>query len=372
MDDLRPPATGVPAPTAPHRPPGTLPDGPAATGLVPSGERLPSPARDRPGPPATRNAFLVYVADLESPRSRRAMSACLHRLAAMLHTAAGRDPGAAPGERFPWAQLRAEHTAALRALIGSRTVDGPDGEPVPWSPAYRNLHLSALRGVLRTAWRLGEMSTDDYQRAAAVRNFRGTRLPAGRSVHAAEFSALLAVCGADPSAAGTRDAALLAVLYTTGARRAEVAALRREDYDPGERSLRITGKGDKQRLEYVHEGAAALLGAWLVLDDRTAGPLFKPVHRSGAVQHRPMTDAAVRNAVVKRRKEASLPPVTPHDFRRTFIGDLLDQGVDLATVQHLVGHASPATTARYDRRPERRRRNAVDTLPFPSPPAPPA
>lgn len=314
----------------------------------------------------TRNPYLVYIAELESPRSRRAMSACLHRLAAMIHTASGREPGESPGERFPWAELRAEHTAGLHGLIGRQRVDGPDGEPVPWSPAYRNLHLSALRGVLRTAWRLGEMTTDDYQRAAAVRNFRGTRLPTGRSVHAAEFAALLRTCAADRSPAGARDAALLAVLYTTGARRAEVAALRRDNYDPGERSLRIVGKGDKQRLEYVHESAAALLGAWLALDDRPSGPLFKPVHRSGAIQHRPMTDAAVRNAVVKRRKQASLPPVTPHDFRRTFIGDLLDQGVDLATVQHLVGHASPVTTARYDRRPERRRRSAVDKLPFPA------
>ncbi|MGW6500259.1 tyrosine-type recombinase/integrase [Nonomuraea angiospora] len=53
----------------------------------------------------------------------------------------------------------------------------------------------------------------------------------------------------------------------------------------------------------------------------------------------------------------------PHDhFRRTFIGELLDAGVDLATAQALVGHASPATTARYDRRPERTRRAAVDKL----------
>jgi integrase len=280
-------AAGAPEPR------GSLEAGPLASPGGGAGGRTPAPVGPRTGPGAP-NAFLIYIADLESPRSRRAMSACLHRLAAMLHTAAGREPGDAPGERFPWAELRAEHTAALRALIGARTVDGPDGEPVPWSPAYRNLHLSALRGVLRTAWRLGGMSTDDYQRAAQVGNFRGTRLPAGRSVHAAEFTALLAACAADPSAAGTRDAALLAVLYTTGARRAEVAALRREDYDPGERSLRITGKGDKQRLEYVHEGAAALLGAWLALDDRPAGPLFKPVHRSGAVQHRAMTDAAVR------------------------------------------------------------------------------
>ncbi|MGP4025784.1 hypothetical protein [Actinomadura sp. 3N407] len=60
---------------------------------------------------------------------------------------------------------------------------------------------------------------------------------------------------------------------------------------------------------------AALLDAWLAADDRPSGPLFKPVHRSGAVQHRPMTDAAVRNVVVKRRRQAALPPMTPHDWK---------------------------------------------------------
>ncbi|WP_030168683.1 tyrosine-type recombinase/integrase [Spirillospora albida] len=338
----------MPTPAQPSVPPPAMPAVPAA-------------------PPAARHPFPVYIASLESPRSRRAMSACLHRLAALLHTAAGRDPGPSPAETFPWALLRAEHTAAARTLIAAQTLAGPGGEERPWSPSYRNLHLSALRGVLQAAWRLGEMTTDDYHRAKAVRNFRGTRLPAGRSVHAAEFTALLRACAADRSPAGVRDAALLAVLYTTGARRSEIAGLRREDYDPGERSLRIIGKGDKERVEYVHEGAAALLGAWLAADERASGPMFTPVHRTGAIQRRPMTDAAVRNAVVKRRKEAGLPPLTPHDFRRTFIGDLLDQGVDLATVQQLVGHASPATTARYDRRPGRRRRGAVDRLPFPDP-----
>lgn len=333
------------------------------TALRPAGDAPPMP---QPTRPAARNPYLIYVGSLGSPGSRRALAACLQRIAAMFLTAYGRPPGVSPAETFPWAALRAERTAAIRAMIGEQRSPGPDGTPRAWSPAYRNKHLSALRGVLEAAWRLGEMSSDDYQRARAVHNFRGTRLPAGRSVNAAEFAALLRVCAADASAAGRRDAALLGMLYTTGARRSEVIGLRREHYDPGERSLRITGKGDKERLEYLHEGAAVLLGAWLSLEDRPSGPLFKPVHRSGAILQRGLTDAAVRNAVVKRRREARLPPMTPHDFRRTFIGNLLDAGVDLATAQHLVGHASPATTARYDRRPERQRRGAVDRLGFPA------
>jgi integrase len=284
----------------------------------------------------------------------------------MVLTAHGSDPGPDPAAAFPWAALRTEHTSMIRALIERQSTR--DGSR-PWSPAYRNKHLAALRGVLSAAWRLGLITTDEYQRARTVKDFPGSRLPAGRSIHVEEFAALLRVCAGDPTPAGRRDAALLALLYTTGARRAEIAALCREHYDPGTRGLRIVGKGDKQRREYLHPHAATLLGAWLALDDAPSGPLLKPVHKSGSIQDRHLSGSGIRQIVNKRRVQAGLPPLTPHDFRRTFIGELLDAGTDLPTVQELVGHASPATTARYDRRPERKRRTAVDRLPFPAPEA---
>jgi integrase len=159
----------------------------------------------------------------------------------------------------------------------------------------------------------------------------------------------------------------MAMLYTTGARRDELATARREDYDIGDRSLLITGKGNKQRRVYVQEHAAELLGRWLALTERTTGPMFLRIDRWGNIDDQPLSDKAIGERVKARRLQAKLPRLTAHDFRRTFIGDLLDEGADLATAQALAGHASPATTSRYDRRPDRTRKAAVDRLHVPAP-----
>src|SRR5690606_33990782 len=160
---------------------------------------------------------------------------------------------------------------------------------------------------------------------------------------------LLNSCGQTPL--GIRDAAILSLLYGCGLRRAELVALNVGDYDPsaaeaGAGTLRVRGKRNKVRLVPVVRGAAAALHDWLAIRGCEAGPLFRGVgnrNRGG-----PLTTQAIWKMVQTRAKAAGIPALSPHDFRRTFVGDLLDRGADIVTVQKLAGHTDVSTTARYD------------------------
>ncbi|GAA2838728.1 tyrosine-type recombinase/integrase [Nonomuraea rubra] len=301
-----------------------------------------------------RDPYHVYLDSLTSPESRRTMRGCLDRLARLL---TGDDSATGAGQ--PWHLLRYEHTVRIRTLL---TDQG-------WSAAYVNKHLVALRRVLKEAWRLGQTSAEDLARASDLAPVRQSRLPAGHHVPPEVVGAALSAC--DDSPAGVRDAALIAVLYSTGCRRAELGGLALADYDPGSRSLRVRGKRDKERLVYLTTDAIGLVERWLAVRGGGPGALFSPISKAGRLRTRDgrpvgLTGQGIADILTRRFGEAGAARRTAHDFRRTFIGELLDAGVDLATAQALVGHASPATTARYDRRPERTRREAVDRLRLPS------
>lgn len=292
------------------------------------------------------NPAAVYLAGL-AESSRRTMLGALETMAGLL--------GDYTALTCPWSQLRYQHTAALRSKLAAR-----------YAAATANKMLSALRGVLKAAWRLGQMDAETYTRAADVANVAGETLPAGRAIEAGELAALLQACAADATPAGARDAALLALLYSCGLRRAEVTALDLEDYNQAAGTLAVRGKRNKERLAHVVNGARAALMDWLALRGAAPGPLFVAINKAGTIHvGQRLTTQAVYNMLQKRAAEAGVPDVSCHDFRRTFVGDLLEAGADIATVQQLAGHASVTTTARYDRRPENSKRKAVELLHVP-------
>jgi site-specific recombinase XerD len=323
--------------------------------LVPPAERIAARPRDE-------DPVLAYLARL-APGSRRTMRASLETLARLASA------GQVGALDFPWWLLRYQHAEAIRGRLAES-----------YAPATANKMLSAMKGVLKSCWRFGLMTADERERASDVEPVRGTRLPPGRSIPRGELQSLFEVCAReanDPSmrARGVRDAAMLALLYVGGLRRTELASLRLSDYDPQTKTVRIRGKGNKERQVYAEGGAELLLAGWLELrgEGESEEPLFLPVRKDGEVQHSDahgekkssLSDQAVYKMVKRRHREARIKEVSPHDFRKTFVGDLLDAIGDLSTVQKLAGHSDPATTARYDRRGERAMREAASHLHVP-------
>lgn len=300
--------------------------------------------------PADRHPAAVYLARL-SPGSRRTMAASLNHMAGLL------TGNQATMQTLDWSALRYQHTAALRSLLSQL-----------YAPATANKMLAALRGVLKEAWRLGQVSAEDYHRAADLPSVRGTTLPRGRALSKSELGQLFAACAADNSPAGRRDAAILAVLYNCGLRRSELVALDLADYDPNHGAIQVrSGKGNKDRISYATDNSALAVNAWLAVRKFSAGPLFTPVNKGGGIVLRRLSDQAVRKILLKRARQCGVGAFSPHDLRRTMIGDLLDAGADISTVQRMAGHANVTTTARYDRRGEAAKRKAANLLQVPPP-----
>ncbi len=297
--------------------------------------------------PKDRHPAAVYLARL-APGSRRTISMALDRIAQIISN------GSHDARSLSWASLRYQHTQAIRSVLMER-----------YEPAGANLRLAALRGVLKETWRLGQISSEDYQRAIDLPSIRSVTLPKGRALSTGELRSLFEVCAQDATPAGRRDAALLATLYAGGLRRSEVIALDLADYTPESGELRIRrGKGRKDRLVYVPGGAEALT-AWLQIRGDAPGALFFAVGKGGRVRPHRITGQAVWKMLLKRAAEAGVKRFSPHDLRRTFIGDLLTHGADLSTVQALAGHATVATTAKYDRRGEVTKQRAAGMLHVP-------
>ncbi len=150
---------------------------------------------------------------------------------------------------------------------------------------------------------------------------------------------------------GRRDAALLEFMYATGARVAEAVALDLADLSLEDRTARVTGKGDKQRLVPLGRYAVAAIGAWL--PERRA--LLAGRRDPGAAflnaRGRRLTRQGVWLIVRRQTRRAGIPDgrVSPHVLRHSAATHMVEGGADLRSVQEMLGHASISTTQVYTR-----------------------
>lgn len=216
------------------------------------------------------------------------------------------------------------------------------------APASIARARSAIRGLHRFLLDEGQASEDPTRSAPVVRI--PSRVP--KALPEEQVVALIdGIDGDDPLS--LRDRAILELLYGTGARVSEVTSLNLGDLAFDDGLLRITGKGDKERLVPVGRSAQESLGRWCSPQGRDR-LLAEPTSRDdlGALflnqrGHR-ISRQGVHLLVVNRARRAGISgAVSPHVLRHSCATHMLAHGADVRVVQELLGHASVATTQLY-------------------------
>ena len=197
--------------------------------------------------------------------------------------------------------------------------------------------LAAVRSCFRFLARRGVLEVNPARQVRSPR--LGRRLP---SVLPKDEATQLLDAAPEPTAAGARDRALLELLYASGLRVAEGCGLDLDDVDEARRTVRVLGKGDKERVVPVGETALEALDTYLAMRGRQRGALFLNA-RGGRLTPRSA------HRIVKRlaRRAGITQRVTPHTLRHSFATHMLGEGADLRLIQELLGHRRLSTTQRY-------------------------
>jgi len=229
-----------------------------------------------------------------------------------------------------WQDLDSEH---IRGFAASRYRKGLAASSIQRS-------LSAARTFFRFLLREKHVKTNPVQSVSAPK--RKKRLP--ENLDADRMARLLDIKGEGPIVA--RDRAMLELLYSSGLRLQELTDLNLGDVDMADATVRVTGKGNKDRVLPVGRHAVKSLSAWH--DSR--GDLAKTgenalfvSQRGGRLSHR-----SVQSRVEFWAKRQGIDTrVYPHLFRHSFATHLLESSHDLRGVQELLGHANISTTQVY-------------------------
>jgi integrase/recombinase XerC len=279
--------------------------------------------------PADRKDRLVeaFLDSLESERNLSARTVINYRHSLSLFRAHGNPP--------PWKECTPDHFRAFLFHL-MKTCE--------LARASVRLHFAALRTFYKFLKERHGLKVSPLEEVLLPKAER--KLPVVLTL--AQIDALLSApfkvepTKKAPKWLPARDAAIMELFYSAGLRLQELASLNVSDLDPYTESVRVFGKGRKERICPVGAPALEALARYREEADVRSGPLFISKLRKRL---------SVRNIAAMLEKYvllAELPRgVTPHKLRHSFATHLLDHGADLRSVQSLLGHASLSTTQIY-------------------------
>jgi integrase len=264
---------------------------------------------------------------------------------------------------FDWSTLDGHQAQALRDRLADR-----------YAPATVNKILAIVRGVMRACRDRAVIDERQYQAVARIGPAHGYDRDRSRTLTEDEVRRLFEACAQDLTAAGRRNAAVLAVLLGAGLRSEEATELGGEDVDLDRAELHIRATiPSRRRTVPLDPGATAALRDWLATRGDHDGPLLLPIDRGGTLRRRRLTQQALHGICQRIAGQAGVGPVSTRDLRRTCLVRLIASGMPIERIRPRVGHLSWLTTAAYrDMAADQGDLGALaEALPYAPPDAPP-
>jgi integrase/recombinase XerD len=211
--------------------------------------------------------------------------------------------------------------------------------------------LSCLKGVIKEAYDLDLIVSENFHKIISVRPPRGSNEDTGRSLDLSEISVLFGNLKKLDTVAGARDNAIINLLITTGLRRTEITKIRLEDYNVQQSKILIKGKGNKERIVGLNSMSIEAINIWLTdYRGRDEGFVFNRIRKCGGINFgKNISDQAIYNIVKMRCGECGIENISTHDLRRTFATQMIKSGTDIIHVMKMMGHSNMDTTKRYDK-----------------------
>ncbi len=210
--------------------------------------------------------------------------------------------------------------------------------------------LSSMRSFFRFLVKKGDIDSNPAELVPSPKT--GSFLPSALTAEEAAslIDSVSGVRGRE-GFRGLRDRAVMEVLYSSGIRVGELTGLSLRDLDMTEGVVRVLGKGGKTRLAFLGRKARAALGAYLGARgiDAGAGPgSAAPLFVARRDSKKALTPRTVQRIMRKYSSVSGINKTpTPHTLRHSFATHLLDSGVDLRSIQEMLGHSKLSTTQRY-------------------------
>lgn len=262
---------------------------------------------------------------------------------------------------YPWERISPIDIVQIKAKLQELR----NRKNAPFTPNSIDKHIFSLRGLLKFCMLAGLITDIEFkviQRIASRAG--GSRIAKGRSLTVEEVNQLLEACDLSTNR-GVRDFAIIAVLHAAGLRRDEVGTIQFEAYDRDGMTIRVIGKGNKEREVRIQPETVEAIDRWLKARGQSAGPLFPRLaagRGNKIMLGKRISSQAVFRVLLDLVNKAGITRCAPHDLRRTFATDSWEAGVDLHMLKEEMGHARVDTTLGYLRRNKKAKSSAAEAL----------